>query len=261
MLPDVSYDDDDGKNSKEDVEPLRNFTTQQLRYFDGKIDDSPKGPTAGQVKPVYLSVNGIVFDVSEGRNFYGPDGPYEKFAGRECGVAFAKMSFDEQHLDDLEGCSTKLNFGERTELEGWIDKFTHYRNYPVKGKLVPDTAMIHGPDTVWKPVDLAKYNGTQSSSADDLPKGYATAPIYIGAGDKVFDVSFGGVAFYGPGGPYSKFAGRDASRALAKVSLEDGDITSNDVSDLTEKQIKVLNDWITTFEEKKKYPIVGRLQK
>ena len=103
------------EEGKEEPDPPRNFTTKQLAHFDGKKDEK-----LDEIKPVYLSVNGIVFDVSEGRNFYGPDGPYEAFAGRECGVALAKMSFDKEHLDDLKGCS-KLNFGEKTELEGWIE--------------------------------------------------------------------------------------------------------------------------------------------
>lgn len=34
---------------------------------------------------------------------------------------------------------------------------------------------------------------------------------------QVYDVSFGGVDFYGPGKPYNFMAGKDAARALAKV--------------------------------------------
>jgi membrane-associated progesterone receptor component len=225
------------------ADPPRNFTQQQLRHFDGHDN-----------KPVYLSISGIVFDVSKGRDFYGPGGPYEKFAGRECGVALSKMSFDEEHLDDFDG-TDKLNFGEKAELEGWIDKFTNYRCYPVKGRLISNSKM---PDPSRS---VTAEELTQSNGKQPVPDGYAAAPILIGAGDKVFDMSFGGVSFYGSGGPYEKFAGRDASRALAKMSLDEADITSSDLSDVTEKQLATMNDWIKTFTEKKSYPLVGKLVK
>ncbi|GKY93676.1 hypothetical protein MPSEU_000334900 [Mayamaea pseudoterrestris] len=231
------------KKDDTDKEPLRNFTITQLQKFNGTND-----------QPVYLSVSGIVFDVSDGRDFYGPGGPYEKFAGCECGVALAKMSFDSEHLNDFDGIA-QLNFGEKAELEGWIDKFTNYRSYPVKGRLVPDKLLPRA-DHIWTADELALHDGTQ-----EIPTNYAAAPIYIGAGNKVFDMSFGGVSFYGAGGPYQKFAGKIVSRALAKMSLDDDDLVSNDVSDLTEKQLGIMNDWIKTFEEKKNYPIVGRLEK
>ena len=233
-----------------EVDPPRNFTAAQLARFDGKKDEK-----TGEDKPVYLSVHGIVFDVSNGRNFYGPDGPYEAFAGHECGVALAKMSFDTEHLDDLAGCET-LNFGEKTELEGWIEKFTYYRNYPVKGRLVPDEKLKPLATRILSKEDLSKHTGTQ-----EIPPGYASPPIYVGAGDKVFDMSFGGVEFYGPGGGYNRFAGKDVSRALAKMSFDPADTENTSIDDLEDKQKKVLEDWIKTFEERKQYPIVGRLEK
>lgn len=237
---------------KEEADPSRNFTVKQLAHFDGKKDEKTE-----EDKPVYLSVNGIVFDVSDGRNFYGPDGPYEAFAGHECGVALAKMSFDKEHLDDLAGCQS-LNFGEKTELESWIEKFTYYRNYPVKGRLVPDETLKKLESRVLTKDDLAKCTG---ASSQKLPEGYAAQPIYIGAGDKVFDTSFGGVEFYGAGGGYNRFAGKDVSRALAKMSFDPADVENTSIDDLEEKQKKVLMDWIKTFEEKKGYPVVGRLKK
>lgn len=60
---------------------------------------------------------------------------------------------------------------------------------------------------------MKEHNGQQA----DIPDGYATAPIYVGLANKVFDCSFGGVTFYGPNGAYERFAGVDASRALAKM--------------------------------------------
>jgi membrane-associated progesterone receptor component len=233
-------------SEKEPADPPRNFTAKQLRQFDG---------SGGDDKPVYLSLSGIVFDVSDGRGFYGPGGPYETFAGRECGVALSKMSFDEEHLDNVDGID-QLNFGEKAELEGWIDKFTNYRCYPIMGRLIPD-AKMPDPNRILTRENIARMDGSQEAP----PDGYVAAPIYIGAGDKVFDMSFGGVTFYGAGGPYQKFAGKDASRALAKMSLHDADLETNDVSDVTEKQLNTLNDWIKTFEEKKSYPVVGRMEK
>lgn len=224
-------------------EPPRNFTISQLRYFDGGKD--PKFPD--EDKPLYLSVNTIVFDVSNGgRDFYGPNGPYEIFAGRECGIALAKMSFDEEYLDRVDG---NMNFGERQELDGWIQKFQYYRNYPIIGRLILDL-----PD----PERIIARNELSDGTGEDIPEGYATAPIHVAVDGNVFDMSFGGVTFYGKGGPYQKFAGNDATRALSLMKIEESGNT--DLSDLTEKQLGTMREWVKTFREKKQYPIVGKLQ-
>uniref|UniRef100_A0ACD5ZA98 Uncharacterized protein n=1 Tax=Avena sativa TaxID=4498 RepID=A0ACD5ZA98_AVESA len=83
----------------------------------------------------------------------------------------------------------------------------------------------------------------------------ASKPIYVAIRGKVYDVS-AGRGFYGPGGDYALFAGREASRALAKMSKESGEV-SGDLSGLTEKELGVLADWETKFQAK--YPVVGRL--
>jgi len=236
------------EEEEEEPDPPRNFTMKQLAHFDGTKDKD------GDDKPVYLSLNGIVFDVSDGRNFYGPDGPYELFAGHECGVALAKMSFDTEFLDNLDAVQD-LKHGEKMELENWIDKFTHYRCYPVLGRLIPDS-QLPSSDRILSKDELAQHTGSEEKSDT-----YGTAPIYVGAGDQVFDVSFGGVSFYGPGCSYHRFAGKDASRALAKMSFDPEDTENTDVSDLTDKQRKILDDWIKTFAERKSYPVVGRLGK
>lgn len=243
--------DVDDDNDDDGPDPPRNYTSAQLAKFDGSVD------TTGRVnitKPVYLSLNRTVFDVSEGKNFYGPGGPYELFAGHECGVAFAKMSFETDHLDDMYGCE-KLTNCEKQELIGWMEKFTYYRSYPVKGALIPDSALPSS-DRILTKEDIAKHDGN-----GDIPKGYSAAPIYIGVGEQVFDVSFGGIEFYGKGGAYERFAGKDASRALAKMSFDPADIENTSTSDLTEREIQVMNDWIKTFGERKGYPVVGKIAK
>ncbi len=245
----------DGDDDEEETpDQPRNFTQKQLRYFDGKVSE-----TTNESKPVYLSVAGTIFDVSKGREFYGPGGPYEMFAGRECGAALATMSFDESLLDNMSAIDT-LGKGDKVELENWLEKFEHYRCYPIKGRLVPDDKLPSSDRTI-SLGELAHYDGNNEDTPSEEHSGYATHPIYLGAHDKVFDVSFGGVEMYGKGGPYNRFAGKDASRALALMSFDPKDIENTDISDLDEKKVKVLMDWVKTFEEKKGYPVVGKLHK
>ncbi|KAJ9536981.1 hypothetical protein OSB04_029714 [Centaurea solstitialis] len=91
---------------------------------------------------------------------------------------------------------------------------------------------------------LKQFDGTNPSN-----------PIYVAVKGRIFDVTTG-KSFYGPGGSYAMFAGKDATRALAKMSKNDEDVIGS-VDGLTEKEIGILNDWEKKFEAK--YPIVGSL--
>ncbi|AOA64464.1 Cytochrome P450 protein Erg11p regulator protein [Komagataella phaffii CBS 7435] len=99
------------------------------------------------------------------------------------------------------------------------------------------------------PKSLYKFNG------------FDTENIYIAVKRNVYDVSKAR-QFYGPSGPYSNFAGHDASRGLAKNSFEMDVIRSygepiDDLADLTPEELESLNGWESTF--KSKYPVVGVL--
>ncbi|CAH2061144.1 unnamed protein product [Thlaspi arvense] len=91
---------------------------------------------------------------------------------------------------------------------------------------------------------LSQYNGTDESK-----------PIYVAIKGRVFDVTTG-KSFYGNGGDYAMFAGKDASRALGKMSKSEEDVSPS-LEGLTEKEITTLNDWEKKFEAK--YPVVGRV--
>ncbi|KAD6453669.1 hypothetical protein E3N88_08375 [Mikania micrantha] len=84
---------------------------------------------------------------------------------------------------------------------------------------------------------LNQYDGTNPSN-----------PIYIAVKGRIFDVSTA-KSFYGPGGSYAMFAGKDATRALAKMSKNDEDVVGS-LDGLTEKEIGVLDDWEKKFEAK-----------
>ena len=69
------------------------LTPEQLTLFNG----------TDSTKPIYLAINGTIFDVSEGRHTYGPGGSYEVFAGRDATRAFVTGCFLEDRTGDLRG--------------------------------------------------------------------------------------------------------------------------------------------------------------
>lgn len=69
------------------------LTDEELKAYDGT------DPT----KPIYLAINGTIYDVSNGRNFYGPGGSYHFFAGADASRAFVTSCFDSDITPDLRG--------------------------------------------------------------------------------------------------------------------------------------------------------------
>lgn len=61
---------------------------------------------------------------------------------------------------------------------------------------------------------------------------------------------------YGPEGGYRCFAGKDASRALAKMSMDPADAVG-DLAGLSQSELDSLNDWAEQY--KFKYDAVGTL--
>lgn len=111
----------------------------------------------------------------------------------------------------------------------------HSTEPPVQTKFVPKT--------------LTKYNGSSD------PK------VFIGIRGIVYDVT-NGKSFYGPGGPYENFAGRDASRGLALNSFDPSVLTPVDqpldkLEDLTAEEKESLDNWESHFDAK--YTVVGTL--
>ncbi|KAG2541181.1 membrane steroid-binding protein 1-like [Panicum virgatum] len=104
-------------------------TLEQLRAYDGK----------DPAKQILIAICGQVYDVSRGRLFYGPQGPYSLFAGRDATRALALMSFDPNDLTgDLDGLSPD----ELEVLQDWEEKFKE--RYPRVGHLACQDAAGSG---------------------------------------------------------------------------------------------------------------------
>jgi membrane-associated progesterone receptor component len=80
-------------------------------------------------------------------------------------------------------------------------------------------------------------------------------PVLLAIRGHVYDVTRGR-SFYGQGGPYEMFAGRDCTRALAKMSFADEDFVASE-DGLSATELRQLEDWIDTFESK--YDKIGAL--
>jgi len=101
----------------------RDFTLEELKNFDGNQEDGR----------VLLAVNGTVYDVTKGKRFYGPGGPYASFAGRDASRALGTFNVntsDQTEYDDL----SDLSAMEMDAIKEWELQFKE--KYSVVGKLL-----------------------------------------------------------------------------------------------------------------------------
>ncbi|CAG7854743.1 SubName: Full=Related to membrane steroid binding protein {ECO:0000313/EMBL:CCA66353.1} [Serendipita indica DSM 11827] len=101
----------------------------------------------------------------------------------------------------------------------------------------------------YTPKTLEPFNGQNGSR------------ILLAIDREVFDVT-SGRSFYGPGGAYGNFAGRDASRGMAKQSFDMEMLTPVDqpidkLEDLDQTEIDNMKGWVSHFRYK--YIVVGKL--
>ncbi|KAJ3408728.1 hypothetical protein CcCBS67573_g01981 [Chytriomyces confervae] len=117
---------------------LLTLTTEELRQFDGKDPN----------KPVYLAINGRVYDVTAGREkYYGPDGGYNFFSGVDAARAYITGCFQTHLTHDLRG----LTQAEIDSLSTWSDFYENHDIYSYVGQVVhepiPEDAPLPEPCT------------------------------------------------------------------------------------------------------------------
>ncbi|XP_075905665.1 neudesin [Nelusetta ayraudi] len=99
--------------------PVRLFTEEELRKYDGSEE--------GQ--PIYMAVKGVVFDVTKGKEFYGKDAPYNALVGKDSTRAVAKMSLEPS---DLTSDTTGLTEEQLESLDS-VFEGTYKTKYPIVG--------------------------------------------------------------------------------------------------------------------------------
>ncbi|KAJ8309127.1 hypothetical protein KUTeg_014001 [Tegillarca granosa] len=102
-----------------DGKPRKIFTAEELKEYDGSKPN----------KPIYMGVRGVVFDVTKGKDFYGPGAAYSALAGKDASRAIALWSLEEKDMHhDLSGLPGDT-------LKGLDDVFkgTYMSKYPIVG--------------------------------------------------------------------------------------------------------------------------------
>jgi len=98
------------------------MTMEELKKYDGRGEDGR----------VCLAVLNKVYDVSKGYRFYGPNGPYSTFAGRDATRALA--TFDVNAAKDDYDDYSNLTPSERSSVEEWQMQLSE--RYDYVGKLI-----------------------------------------------------------------------------------------------------------------------------
>ncbi|KAI6122829.1 cytochrome b5 [Pisolithus thermaeus] len=100
----------------------RLFSESYLATFDGRDEN----------KPVYLAIDGDVYDVSSNRRTYGPGGPYRHMAGVDAARSFATGCFATHRTHDLRGLSEE----QLQSVKHWKRFFADHKTYFKVGRVL-----------------------------------------------------------------------------------------------------------------------------
>ncbi len=114
-----------GDDAAEDkVESVGNLTLSELSAFDG-----------GSCERLIVSVEGVLYDITQRWDLYGPGKKYNVFCGRDATFALATMSLEKA---DMNRFSFELDGEQEQTLREWVAKYK--KSYPVVGRLKLESA-------------------------------------------------------------------------------------------------------------------------
>ena len=129
------------KAAREEMRSLKRYSERDLRRWIGKDGG-----------PLLMAVDGIVFDVTDGREFYAPSGCYHALVGHDATRLLAKGLLEPESDEEAR---QPLTSGEREQLNEWK---VHYdiKYGPPLGRLEPDALSNDVPPSndAWREVEL-----------------------------------------------------------------------------------------------------------
>uniref|UniRef100_A0A0N5AEI9 Cytochrome b5 heme-binding domain-containing protein n=1 Tax=Syphacia muris TaxID=451379 RepID=A0A0N5AEI9_9BILA len=99
----------------------KDLTLDELREYDGVKNER-----------VFLALFGNIYDVTQGKSFYGPGGPYHSLAGHDATRGLA--TFNVSAVSDVEDDISDLSPSEISDARDWESKFKC--KYPFVGRVL-----------------------------------------------------------------------------------------------------------------------------
>ncbi|KIY02114.1 uncharacterized protein Z520_02252 [Fonsecaea multimorphosa CBS 102226] len=170
------------------------LTPEQLVLYDG----------SDPAKPIYLAINGTIFDVSAGKHTYGPGGSYEVFAGRDATRAFVTGCFLDDRTGDLRGAELiyipieddpdeDISSGARKlraekerreakkkvldEVRRWEEFYKNHKKYFEVGKLVGVPEYTDDPPTLCEPAEKGRPKRKNMNAKKEKKKDAPGKPV------------------------------------------------------------------------------------
>jgi predicted heme/steroid binding protein len=108
------------------AEEFMTMTAEELEEYDG-LDGGP----------LYIAIKGRVYDVTAKPGFYGEDGKYYLFVGKDATHSFATGCLDETE-ECLNSSTEGLTDAELKEVDRWVELYETHDQYTFVGFLVED---------------------------------------------------------------------------------------------------------------------------
>ncbi|KAM5532720.1 hypothetical protein V8D89_013612 [Ganoderma adspersum] len=114
---------------EQELPNLRQFVPTNQRLFSESLLAQYDGTDAE--KPVFIAIDGDVYDVSSNRATYGPGGSYHMMAGKDAARAYGTGCFQTHLTHDLRG----LSESEMRGVEHWKKFYTDSKKYWKVGRV------------------------------------------------------------------------------------------------------------------------------
>jgi predicted heme/steroid binding protein len=108
------------------AEDALTMTAEELASFNGENEDGG---------PLYICISGRIYDVTAGSKFYGPEGHYHIFVGKDSTRAFATGC---KQAECVSSSTEGLTEKEFKEIDRWLELYETHDKYTFVGFLVDD---------------------------------------------------------------------------------------------------------------------------